>query len=418
MQNFKINGIDTILLSTNKFKTLSFFVVFFGEFNKEVATSKTLLTRMLSNTTKLYPTKKKIANKLFDLYDASVSVSSFPIYKTNLTMFSLDIVNPKFTNDENLLNEAINFFKEVIFNPNQENEAFSQADFNEEKRVMSDNIKNIYNNKARYAFDRLLEEMAPNEILSVSSLGTLEGLEKLTPQSLYQDYNQMINNEMVRIYVVGDIETETVMKVFKDFDFKVNDCKIEASSFETKKIEKVNEVSEVQAINQAQLMMGFRTNVNAFDELYVPMALFNMMFGGMPSSNLFRVVREENSLAYSVYSSIFFDNRLMIVNAGIDKDQYQLATDLIIKELEKYKNGDISSELLQVAKDNLISSLQETDDEPFSYLIFVIKNSLLRNYTVEEFISLVKKVTIEDVHQASKQIELDTIYFLKGDGNE
>lgn len=418
MEKFNINGIDTFLLPTKKFKTLSFFVVFFGEFNRENATPKSLLTRLLSNSTKNYPTKKDIANKLFDLYDANVSVSSFPIYKTNLTIFSLGIVNPKLIKDEHLLKEAMTFFKEFIFNANTENDAFNEAIFNEEVRILRDHIKNVYNNKPAYAFNRMLEEMAGNEIISVSSMGTLEALEKITRQSIYQEYQKLINEEMVKIYVIGDITQEEVINLFSSFPFKINQLSLESTSTEEVHVEKVKEVSEIQNINQAQLMMGFRTNVNALDELYIPMVVFNMMFGGMVSSDLFRVIREEHSLAYNVSSSIFFSNRLLVVNAGIDQKNYQLATDLIIKELQRYKNKDIDEELMQVAKDNLISSLQETDDDDFSYLMFVIKNSLLKNYTVDDMISLINQVTIEDVHQASQMIELDTIYFLRGENHE
>lgn len=418
MEKFKINGIETTLLKTNKFKTLSVYVVFFGEFNKEVATSKSLLSRVLNNTTKNYPTKKAVSNKLFDLYDATVSVSSFPIYKTNLTLFSLGTVNPKFVGEENLNKEAFSFFKEFIFNPNMDENGFNEEVFNEEKRILRDQINNVYNNKGLYAFNRLLDEMAKDEILSVSSLGTIENLDKLNKKSLQEAYNYMLDNEMVKIFVVGDIEKNELTELFKDFNFKDNNVKLDTSSFETKKIEKVNEVIETQRINQSQLMMGFRTNVNAMDELYVPMAVFNMMFGGMVSSDLFRVIREEHSLSYSVYSSIFFDNRLLVVNAGIDKSNYELASDLVIKELEKYKQREIDEELLQIAKDNLISGLKETDDEAFSYLMFVIKNSLLKNYTADDIASRVEKVTVDDIYEASLKVELDTIYLLKGDNNE
>lgn len=417
MEKFNINGIETVLIPTKKFKTISFFVTFFGEFTRENATSRSLLTRLLSNSTKNYPTKKDLANKLFDLYDANVSVSGYTNYKTNYTIFSLGIINPKLINDETLLSESLDFFKEFIFNPNVSEDKFSLDIFNEEKRILSDHIKNVYNNKPLYAFNRMLEEMGHEEIISVSSMGSLEYLEPITPESIYQTYQSLINEEMVKIYVIGDMTKDEVSNLFKDFSFKNNEIVLEPVSKEEKHINKVNEVIETQNINQAQLMMGFRTNVNSLDPLYVPMVVFNMMFGGMFTSDLFRVIREENSLAYNVSSSVFFSTRLLVVNAGIDSKNYELATDLIIKELERYKNGDIDEDLMQVAKENLVSGLQETDDDAFSYFMYVIKNSLLNNYSIEDMIELIKKVTIEEVHQASQMVELDTIYFLKGDNN-
>ena len=416
MEKFEINNIETTLIHTNKFKTLTFFVAFFGEFNKENATKRSLLTKIMNSTTKNYPTKKLVASKLFDLYDANVFVSNSPIYKTNLTVFGLSIINPRFVDDPNLLEEAFAFFKELIYSPNFDENGFNENEFKEKKRILRDNINNIYNNKAMYAFNRLLDEMGPNEIISVSSLGTIEELDKITPQSLKDFYYQIINNEMVKIYVTGDITREHVIELFRDFKFNNLRLNLEVASNDEKH-EEFREVIENQNINQSQLMMGFRTNTNALDELYIPMAIFNMMYGGMVSSDLFRVVREENSLAYSVGSSVFFDNRLLIVNAGIDAGDYEKTRDLIINELDRYKRGQVDSNLLQVAKDNLISSMMETSDDPFSNLTFIIKNSMLKNYTTDDIIELIKKVTIDDVVNASQKVELDVIYCLKGEDN-
>lgn len=416
MEKFEINGIETTLIKTDKFKTITIFVAFLGEFNREVATSKRLLSYLLNGSTKKYPTKKLILNKLFSLYDAAISVNSFPIYKTNITAFSLHMVNPKYVQSENLLTETLSFLKEFIFNPNIDGDAFVLNEFNEKKRILRDNINNIYNNKGLYAYNRLFEEMGKDEIISVSSLGDLDQLEKITPQSIFHDYQNMINNEIVKIYVAGDIPKEEIHESFAVFPFKVNEYDLEATSFEEKIINKVNEVFETQKVNQAKLMMGFRTNVNALEDLYIPMTVFNMMFGGMGTSDLFRVVREENSLAYTVSSSVFFDTRLMIVSAGIDTKDYDLATDLIIKELERYKQGHIDENLMQVAKDNLVSGINQTIDNPHSNLNFILKNSLLNNLTVDQFRDKINEVTVEDIIKASKMIKLDTIYFLKGGG--
>jgi len=418
MVNFDINGIETTLVKTDKFKTLTIFVAFLGEYSEKTATSKRLLSYLLNGSTKNYPSKKAIINKLFSLYDAAISVNTFPIYKTSVTVFSLHMVNPKYVKNDEILREATTFFKEFIFNPNVDDEGFVENEFNEKKRIMRDGINNIYNNKALYAYNRLFQEMGKGEIISVSSLGDLKQLEKITRQSLYDDYKNMINDETVRIYVAGDITKEAVQSAFSDFPFNKNSFKLETTSFETKEINKVDEVFEIQNINQAQLMMGFRTNVNALEELYIPMTVFNMMFGGMGSSDLFRVVREKNSLAYSISSSIFFDTRVMVVAAGIDTKDYNLTTDLIIKELENYKAGEIDEKLMKTAKENLISSINQTVDNPHSNLNFIAKNTLLNNLMADEIIKKIHNVKIKDIQKAAQMIELDTIFCLKGNTND
>ena len=418
MEKLNINGIDTSLIKTKKYKTLSFLITFVGEFTKDNATSRFLLSRVLCNSSKKYQTKKIMANKLFDLYDANISVSTIKLHKVNLTLFYLEVINPHFTKDENHLKDAIDFLKEIIFNPNVENGGFREEVFNEEKRMLSDSIKNIYNNKPYYAFNRLLEVMGKDEIVSVSSLGTIEDLEKITKESLYEFYLDSIKNEEVKIYAIGDITENELSEYFKDFPFNHNRVNLESYSKEIKVIDEVKEVIEKQEINQAQLLMGFRTNITYGDKLYLPLVIFNMMLGGMASSDLFRVIREENSLSYSVGSNVLFPSKILIITAGIDQKNYNLATDLIIKEIERYKTGDINEELIEIAKINFINSLKETNDEPTSLLIFEAKKDLQKTKSLEELIEKSNLVTKEEIMEASKLLELDTIYMLRGEGNE
>ena len=127
-----LNGISTTLIKTSKFKTINIHVVFLGEFSKETATRKSLLTRVLANSTKKYPTKKALATKLLDLYDASAGVVTYPSGKTSVTVFSIEIVNEKNLGIKGLTKEAVELLWEVIFNPNLENGLFSEKDFLEQ----------------------------------------------------------------------------------------------------------------------------------------------------------------------------------------------------------------------------------------------------------------------------------------------
>jgi predicted Zn-dependent peptidase len=173
------NNVNTTLIKTDKFKTILFQIVFLGEFSKENATKRSLLSRLLTVATKKYPNKKTITNRLMDLYDASLSITTYPSYKTSITIFSLDIVNQNNLPNKTLTKDALAFLNEVIFNPNIEDGLFSEKDFLEQKRILGESIRNIYNNKNRYALRQMLNKMAPNEIISVSSIGNIDGLEKI-----------------------------------------------------------------------------------------------------------------------------------------------------------------------------------------------------------------------------------------------
>lgn len=415
-----LNGISTTLIKTSKFKTINIHVVFLGEFSKETATRKSLLTRVLANSTKKYPTKKALATKLLDLYDASAGVVTYPSGKTSITVFSIEIVNEKNLGIKGLTKEAVELLWEVIFNPNLENGLFSEKDFLEQKRLLRERLNNVYNNKTRYALREMLKKMAPEEIISASSLGSLEDLEKVTNEDLVAQYKEMLEKENVSLYVCGDFEEESMLRDLSLLgEIKSQPHEHETVLTEPVRVKKVREYFEKQKIKQAKLIMGFRSDVNSKSELYPAALVFNAMYGGIFASDLIRLVREENSLAYTITSMFMDDVMVLVVAAGIDGSKYQLTTDLVIKQLEYYKQGGINPELLQTAKENLTNDLLQIEDNPVQLINFALKNYLHGlNYTVSELEAAIKAVTPEDVQRVALGVNLDTIFLLVGEDDD
>lgn len=411
----KINNIETFLVKTNKFKTITMQIVFANVFTKENATIRALLSRVLGNSSKKYNTKKKIVEKSCDLYNAEVSVGYTRYYRTSLIAFTLDIVNEKnLANTKNLTKKAIDFLLDTIFNPNIINNAFSIKEFNEEKRLLKESMQKVYNNKSRFAFRRLIEEMCKNEIIGVHSTGTVTDLEKITPEQLYQEYLAMMKQDEISIYIVGDIEENKIINQLQAFQQIENQpLQLEVVNFEPNEIKKVREIKEIQKIKQAKLVMGYRLDINSLDPLYPAFLVFNSMFGGLFSSNLFTAVREEKGLAYDISSHDIANNKLFVITAGIDSDQYQQTIKIIANELNKYCLGDIDSELMAIAKESILNEVQETEDSPENLIAHIQNNYFTKiEKTIAEDIEEISKVTIDDIKQVAMGIKLDTIYLL------
>src|SRR5690606_23524358 len=181
-------------------------------------------------------------------------------------------------------------------------------------------------------------------------------------------------------------------------DFKDNPKPEETVSEEERAVEKVKEVVEKQNINQAKLLMGFRTDVNTKSDKFPAALLFNAIFGGTFTSGLMQVVREEHSLAYYIASQIINDLKILIVTAGIDQNQYQLASDLIIKQLESYKAGNISDDLIAIGKENIVNELLEIEDSPRKLNAFHLRNYLHgMDISIPEMVEKIKNIAKEDL---------------------
>lgn len=417
--NFELNNIEINLLKTKKYKVASGIISFVKPVKKEDFTYYTLLNRLISSSCEKYPTKNLLSNKMYELYDCTAYMSTGYSYKTANTTFVFSTINNKYANNKTLLKDCIDLLKEMMLKPLLENDGFNIKYFNEEKKGLESDIKSIYNNKKRYSLSKLLSHIYPNDILSESTLGNLDVLKNITPKSLYDFYKELLNNSKIAIGIIGDVTKEEVESYFNDFELKTNNLELERFPKSIPFREKVQSFSETQDIVQSRLLIGFKHNINYKDENYFPLIVFDAMFGGIFGSSLFMNIREANSLAYDISSMLSMPKKLLTVTCGVAKKNIDLTIDLVIKELENYRNGKIDETLLENAKNYLLNDLKEVEDFPFSLLAYNMETKLSDRPSYEETIEGISKVEMEDIISVSKLLKIDTIFTLiPGDDDE
>lgn len=105
----------------------------------------------------------------------------------------------------------------------------------------------------------------------------------------------------------------------------------------------------------------------------------------------------------------------MIVNAGIEANDYSKTIQLIQSELCKIANGEISDEQIILAKNMLKNALKKTDDEASGIIALAYNRDIVeKRETNEEYIEKLLNVTREEIVQIASKIKLDTIFFLTG----
>jgi len=113
-----------------------------------------------------------------------------------------------------------------------------------------------------------------------------------------------------------------------------------------------------KALEQVQLCLGVASHPITHERRYASYILNTVLGGGM-SSRLFQNIREQQGLAYAIYTELnpFRDTGCMAVYAGTSRDNAQKVVQLILKEFRDLKAGNISIEELNRAKEQLKGSL-------------------------------------------------------------
>lgn len=298
------------------------------------------------------------------------------------------------------LDLALDILSDMLFNSN-----LAEEDIEKEKRVILEEINMYEDTPDELIHDLFAKTVWPGHPLGRPILGNYQTVSSLNRKSIYQYYKEQYNSENIVLAVAGKFNTsELVQKLNTTFGQK--SCPGKSSLFiapENKSQVSIN----IKDTEQVQICLGVPGFSQQNDSIYSVQALNNILGGGL-SSRLFQSIREEQALAYSVYSyhSSFVDCGLLTIYAATSPKNFEKVVSLILKEIASLKNEGITSAELKRTKDQIRGNLllgQESVNQRMSRL-GKTELSFNRVITAEEVIERLNSVTEEDLQSLSRQL--------------
>lgn len=413
---YQMKGYTLHFIPTKKFKTITISLRLQNLLKKEDTTLRTLLTFVLVAATKKYPSTQALASYLDENYGARLSTNVASKGKSQVMNVYTSFVNDVYLpHPENLLEKQIQLLSDLFFQPHVQNGAFDETIVELKKKELKERLQVNKDDKFSYSLDKLFEYMGRDEVLGIPSTGYEEAIDAITAKELYQYFQRCIQEDEKHLYVVGDID-ESIVDIFDQYlTFPQNHQDYPSSYIFKTNHHDVLEVIEKQDVTQSKLNMGYCIDCDFLSQNHYAFTVFNALFGGFSQSRLFKVVREENSLCYYVSSSYDAFNGIMIVNAGIEANDYHKTMDLIKEQLEDIQNGNLQDSEIQIAKVMLSNALKKTDDEAGSMIALTYNRDIThKKESNDEYIQKLLNVSKEEIIEVAKKIKLDTIFFLTG----
>ena len=418
MKNLKTleigKNVKLTLIPESKFKTNLISVYIQRKLDRNEVTKNALLPGILKSGCDKYKTLGQLTNREEELYGSYLHAGASKRGESQVLGFSILSVNEKYL-DEKILGQCIEFLNEIINNPLVIDGGFNEEYLNIEKEILKDSIMSIINDKGNYAMKRTNEIMFEGEPYSINGKGYIEDLDTIDRVGLYEHYKEVLKTSPIEIMIEGEFEETEVVELIKEkFQFdRGNIIDIPKEEY-YKEVDKVKEVKENMDIAQGKLVMGYRCNVDYLDEeKYYSLLLGSRILGGGADSKLFINVREKESLCYTIYSTIQKSKSTMMVCSGIEAQNYEKTVNLVKEQVQKLKDGDITESEISNAKIAFINSLNSLNDEIGRISDFYFSQSISKNKSdLDQIKNMINKSTKEDIVEAVKNIELDTIYFL------
>ncbi|WP_139488914.1 EF-P 5-aminopentanol modification-associated protein YfmF [Brevibacillus dissolubilis] len=411
-----VNGMNLHILQTNKFKTTTIVVLIEQELSLQYATKTALLSLMLKRATARFPESKKLREHLDFLYGAVFDADVAKKGERQLLQIFMEVPNEKYLSESSSVEEqAFQFVGDVMARPYLENGVFAEKFLTTEKESLRQRIESVMNDKMRYANQRVTEEMFKGEPYAISVNGKVEDLAGITAQSLTDYYKELISENPIDIFVVGDVDRTRIENYVKTHITPERKAvkKLPVAN-ESKQVQEIREVVERIDVNQAKLNIGARTNTTYKDDDYPAMIVMNGILGGFPHSKLFINVREKASLAYYAVSRLESHKGVLMMMSGIDANNYDKAVTIIKEQVEDMRQGNISETEMNQTKATLNNQFKEILDSSRLMIDFTYNGLLTgKKRELEELINQLNQVTVDDVKRVAAKVQLDTIYLLR-----
>lgn len=408
-------------IKTDKFKTIRLEVLFRNTASEEDLPVYSILSDLMTDTSKKYPTRKSMNIRKEELYKLVLYGVNSKVGNMMVTSFISEFIDPIYIKEDNYLKGVIDFIFDTILKPNVKNNEFNSKDLNTIKNRTIEDIELTNESIDRKSLLNALNVMDKDSITSKRVLGNKELIDKITPEKLYNAYIDLFNHFICDIYIVGNINDNIVDLIKNKFVNRVIKNKniplIVNNKIRNKPIKKVEE----DKFNQSSLVLIYNILLDDNKINNSKIQLFNnILCNGGLMSILYQRIREEKSLCYSVRSMYLRYDKLLVIECSLDKKNVMLANKIIVKTMKELSRGKlISDELFRMNKMNMKTIIESSLDVNSS----IINNYFFHNINdvplYEEKLNILDNINILDMKEVSKNLKLNTIYILNpGDNNE
>ena len=413
-KKFSYDKFNLNIIKTDKFKTVEVVIQFRRKVIKNDITKRRLLSLILTESSKKYPTKRLLEMETEELYSLDLWTDASILGNYDVIEFHISFLNEKYTeigmNEKSLL-----FLLQLLLSPNIKNDEFDDWSFELSKKIIRDDIKTFADYPQSYSTKRMYETFSKVHPVSFRNSGYIKDLNKINNKNLYEYYLDVMKNDIIDISIIGDIDTKKTAHFFED-NFSRTGVNKPSEPFYNKLVcKRKTELKEKAQIAQSQLVIGATVDIDDHFTRYYVLNVYSYILGGGADSLLFKTVREKNSLCYSIYSATNSFADTLIIKSGIDSSKYDKAVSLIKECLEKMKIGEFDDEEIEKAKIVFKSSCLKCLDSPSSIMYNYISHNNMGFDLLNDRIKKIDLVTKEMVTNLAKKIDVKIIYMLESE---
>lgn len=300
------------------------------------------------------------------------------------------------------LDTALSVLADMVCHP-----LLRQEDIAKEKTVILEELKMYRDLPQSYVHELLDELLWPGQPLGMPVIGTVESVSSVTRAALAAFKTRHYIPANIVVSAAGVVDHHALVgrlrRIFSAVRQGTPSHCVAAQETHTHPQLKVF----AKETEQTHLALGFH-GVRRDHPLRYPLALLHVILGGNMSSRLFNEVREKRGLAYEIGTQLkrFCDTGAFVVHAGIDNHKVIDAVALILAELGKTTRRLVTGDELRRAKDFYLGQILLALEDTLEHMLWIGESTATLDtiYRVDELIRQIRRVSVEEVRSAARQI--------------
>jgi predicted Zn-dependent peptidase len=304
--------------------------------------------------------------------------------------------------DENVA-PALDVLSDLVLHP-----TFTPEELAREQGVILEEIKMDEDNPDYLVHEIFTQNFWKGDALGRPILGTVKTVSSFNQQIVFDFYNSRFTPRNMVFSAAGNLEHDAfVAQVERQFGSLAADGSAPVAVPEAPTATPHITLKRKKSLEQVQFCLGVpapRVNDSSRYGVY----LLNTMLGGGMSSRLFQTIREDQGLAYSIYSEMnpFRDTGSLCVYAGTSVDKTEKVLRLTLEELRRLKEETVSEAELKRAKDQLKSNMVIGLESSGSRMSNLARQQMYfgRFFGVDEIIEEIEAVSSADVQELAQQL--------------
>ena len=281
------------------------------------------------------------------------------------------------------------------------NADFPAEEMAREKGVVLEEIHMDEDSPEDLCLDLLARAMYGKSGYGRNILGPAENVERFTREDLFAYRRERYCPENIVVSFAGCIGTDEALSLAEHYFGGMARTQFVQRGVQV--VQRPDRLFRKKPIEQAHFALGFPT-VAREDAMRPAVQVMNAVLGGGMSSRLFKRVREELGLAYSVYSycSHYAEAGQLTVYAGVNPAKAQDAVSAVCEVIETFKQKGVSEEEFSRGREQVKSGAVFSQENTSAQMLLYGKEMLYngRVYDFEQRMQEISALKRSDVADA------------------